>query len=114
MVALSDGDLALARERAAAAHQTAVASADMPLIASVAVVAAELALALGDPAAAAGLLAGSAAVRGADDPTAMEVRSLSERLRLALGDETFAESQARRAELSRAAALALLDSSLAG
>jgi hypothetical protein len=53
-------------------------------------------------------------VRGADDPTAMEVRSLSERLRLALGDVTFAESQAQGAELSRAAALALLDSSLTG
>jgi hypothetical protein len=42
------------------------------------------------------------------------VRSLSERLRLALGDVTFAESQAQGAELSRAAALALLDSALTG
>jgi tetratricopeptide (TPR) repeat protein len=114
LVALSGGDLALARERAAAAHKTAVAAADMPLIASVALVAAELALALGDRARAAELLAAAAVVRGADDPTAMEVRSLRERLRLALGDETFAESQARGAELSRAAALALLGSSLAG
>ena len=86
----------------------------MPLIASVALVAAELALATGDQARAARLLAAAAVVRGADDPTAMEVRSLSERLRLALGDETFAESQAQGAELSRAAALALLDSALAG
>jgi tetratricopeptide (TPR) repeat protein len=114
MVALADGDLALAREQAASARATAVAAADMPLIASVALVAAELALALGDQAGAAGLLAAAAVVRGADDPTAMEVRSLSDRLRLALGDETFAESQAQGAELSRAAALALLDSSLAG
>ena len=114
MVALGDGELALARERAAAARKTAVASADMPLVASVALVAAEVALALGDRARAAELLAAAAVVRGADDPTAMEVRSLRERLRLALGDETFAESQARGAELSRAAALELLDSSLAG
>ncbi len=114
MVALGDGELAVARERAAAAHQTAIAAADMPLIASVALVAAELALALGDQAGAAGLLAAAAVVRGADDPTAMEVRSLRERLRLALGDEILAESQARGAELSRTAALALLDSSLAG
>jgi hypothetical protein len=114
MVALTDGELTLARERTAAAHQTAVAAADMPLIASVALVAAELMLALGDRQKAAGLLAATAVVRGADDPTAMEVRSLGERLRLALGDEAFAESQARGAELSRAAALALLDSSLAG
>jgi predicted ATPase/DNA-binding SARP family transcriptional activator/tetratricopeptide (TPR) repeat protein len=114
MVALADGDVALARERAGSAHQTAAAAADMPLIASVALVAAELALAAGDQAGAAGLLAAAAVVRGADDPTAMEVRSLSERLRLALGDVTFAESQAQGAELSRAAALALLDSSLTG
>jgi hypothetical protein len=114
MVALGDGELTLARERAAAAHTTAVAAADMPLIASVALVAAELALALGDQARAAELLSAAAVVRGAEDPTAMDVRSLSERLRLALGDETFAESQAEGAERSRSAALALLDSSLAG
>ena len=114
MVALGDGDLALARERAASAHTTAAQAADMPLIASVALVAAELALAAGDQAGAAGLLAAAAVVRGADDPTAMEVRGLRERLRLALGDETFAESQAQGAELSRAEALALLDSSLTG
>jgi hypothetical protein len=114
MVALADGDVALARERAASAHTTAVQAADMPLIASVALVGAELALATRDQARAAQLLAAAAVVRGADDPTAMEVRSLSERLRLALGDVTFAESQARGAELGRAAALALLDSSLAG
>ena len=53
MVALEDGELAVARDRAAAARQTAVAAADMPLIASVALVAAELALALGDAARAA-------------------------------------------------------------
>ena len=114
MVALADRDLTLARERAAAAHKTAIAAADMPLIASVALVAAELALAFGDQARAAELLTAAAVVRGADDPTAMDVRSLSERLRLALGDVTFAESQAQGAELSRPAALALLDASLTG
>jgi predicted ATPase/DNA-binding SARP family transcriptional activator/tetratricopeptide (TPR) repeat protein len=114
MIALADGDLPLARERAAAAHKSAVAAADMPLIASVSMVAAEVALALGNQAGAAELLAATAVVRGAGDPTAMEVRSLSERLRLALGDERFAESQVQGAELSRAAALALLESSLAG
>jgi hypothetical protein len=114
MVALADGDVALARERAAIAHASAVQSADMPLIASVSLVAAELALATGDQAGAAQLLAAASVVRGADDPTAMEVRSLVERLRLALGDVTFAESQAQGAELSRAAALALLDAALAG
>jgi predicted ATPase/DNA-binding SARP family transcriptional activator len=113
MVALADGDAALAREEAASAHATAVQAADMPLIASVALVAAELAFATGDHAGAARLLAAAAVVRGADDPTAMEVRSLRERLRPALGDVTFAESQAQGAELSRAAALALLDSALA-
>jgi len=86
----------------------------MPLIASVTLVAAELALASGDQAKAAQLLAAAAVVRGADDPTAMEVRRLSERLRLALGDVMFAENQAQGAELSRAAALALLDSALTG
>jgi tetratricopeptide (TPR) repeat protein len=114
MVALADGDPALARERAAVARETAVTAADMPLIASVALVAAEIAAAVGDQPRAAQLLAATAVIRGADDPTATEVRSLSERLRLALGDETFAESQARGAELSRAEALALLDSALTG
>jgi predicted ATPase/DNA-binding SARP family transcriptional activator len=114
MVALGDDEFAVARERATAARKTAVAAGDMPLIASVALVAAEVALTTGDHAGAARLLAAAAVVRGADDPTAMEVRSLRERLRLALGDVTFAESQARGAELSRAAALALLDSALPG
>jgi len=114
MVALADGDPALARERAAVAHEAAVTAADMPLIASVALVAAEIAAAVGDLPGAAELLAATAVIRGADDPTATEVRSLSERLRLALGDELFAESQAQGAELSRTAALALLDSALAG
>jgi len=114
MVALADGDPALARERAAVARETAVTAADMPLIASVALVAAEIAAAAGDYRRAAELLAAAAVIRGAGDPTATEVRSLVERLRLALGDETFAESQAQGAELSRAAALALLDSSLTG
>ena len=114
MIAVGEGDLGLARERAAAARKSAVATADMPLIASVALIAAELALALGEQARAAELLAAAAVVRGADDPTAMEVRSLRERLRLALGDQAFAESHARGAELSRAAALALLDSALSG
>jgi predicted ATPase/DNA-binding SARP family transcriptional activator len=114
MVALADGDPALARERAAVARETSVTAADMPLIASVALVAAEIAAAVGDQPRAAQLLAATAVIRGADDPTATEVRSLSERLRLALGDETFAESQARGAELSRAEALALLDSALTG
>lgn len=114
MVALGDDEFAVARARATAARKTAVAAGDMPLIASVALVAAEVALATGDLAGAARLLAAAAVVRGADDPTAMEVRSLRERLRLALGDVTFAESQAQGAQLSRAAALALLDSALPG
>ena len=113
LVALADGDLAEAARQLADAHTTAIAAADMPLIAAVTTVVAELALAGGEDQAAAELLGAATVIRGADDPTALEIRSLSERLRLALGDQAFAESQARGAGLSRADALALLDATLA-
>jgi len=114
MIALANGDVPAAAEQAAAARASAIAAADMPLIAAVTLVAAELALARGNGGQAAGLLAAAAVIRGADDPTSLEVRSLSERLRLALGDVSFAERQAQGAELSRATALELLAAALAG
>jgi predicted ATPase/DNA-binding SARP family transcriptional activator len=109
MVAVADANLSPARERAAAAYQEAVASEDMPLIASIAGPLACLAHALGQPERAAEMLGACAAVRGGEDSTELTVTQLGPRLREALGPDGYARAYDRGKTLSRAEALALLD-----
>jgi predicted ATPase/DNA-binding SARP family transcriptional activator len=109
MIALADGDLPLARERAASAHRAAMAAEDMPLLAMVAGGLAYLAHALGESERAAELLGACAPVRGGEDATDLMVTRLGSRLRAALGAEDYARAYDRGKALGRPEALALLD-----
>jgi predicted ATPase/DNA-binding SARP family transcriptional activator len=109
MIAVADADLSLAMERAAAAYQEAVASEDMPLIASITGPLAYLAHALGRSERAAEMLGACASVRGGEDSTELAVTRLGPRLREALGPDGYARAYDRGKELGRAEALALLD-----
>jgi predicted ATPase/DNA-binding SARP family transcriptional activator len=109
MIALADEDLPLARERAATAYRECAASDEMPLIASVAGVLAQLAHALGQPDRAARMAGAGAAVRGAADPTEPLIALLRARLQEVLGHDAYDQAFAAGAALSRAEALALLD-----
>ncbi|HEX8007185.1 MAG TPA: hypothetical protein VF482_12230, partial [Trebonia sp.] len=109
MIALADGDLPLARERAGAVYREGIASEDMPLIAAVAGTLACLAHALGQPERAAAMIGACAAVRGGEDSTELTVTQLGPRLGEALGPDGYARAYDRGKTLSRAEALALLD-----
>jgi tetratricopeptide (TPR) repeat protein len=97
--ALDDAEL-----RLAAGHAAAVATTDMPIVASVAVAAAAVAAARGRPDEAAELLGAAAAIRGADDATSPEVRRLR--------DDARSAAYARGRALSRQDALARLDAAV--
>ena len=109
MIALEDGDLPLARERAARAYQAAMAAQDMPLLAAVAGGMAYLAHALGESERAAELLGACTPVRGGEDATDLMVTKLASQLRAVLGAEDYARAYDRGQALGRAEALALLD-----
>jgi predicted ATPase len=109
MIALCDGDLPLARERAATVYQAAVASEDMPLLASVVGTLARLAHDAGQPERSARMLGARTAVRGIEDRTELTVTRLEPRLRDALGPEAYARAYESGKALSRDDALALLD-----
>ncbi len=82
MIALADGDLVTAREQAARSYRAAVAAQDMPLLALASGAVAELALALGQPERAAGLLGASdrgARRRGPDRPDGAEAGAAAAR-----------------------------------
>ncbi|HEX3958418.1 MAG TPA: BTAD domain-containing putative transcriptional regulator [Trebonia sp.] len=109
MLALADGDLSLARERAETMHQAARASEDMPLLATTGGVVACLAHALGQPERAARMLGACAAVRGEEDPTDLMVTQFGSRFLAALGPDAYGRAYRAGTELSRTEALALLD-----
>jgi predicted ATPase/DNA-binding SARP family transcriptional activator len=109
MIALADGDLPLARERAACMYREAVASEDMPLLASIAGALAHLAQALGQPERAAEMLGACAAVRGTDDPTSLTLTLLGPGLREALGAGAYDRAYAAGTALGRAEAIRRLD-----
>ncbi|MGH3167596.1 MAG: BTAD domain-containing putative transcriptional regulator [Trebonia sp.] len=109
IVAIADGDLPLARERAAVAYREGVATEDMPLLAMVAGALAHLAHALGHPERAAEMLGACAAVRGGEDPTDLTIRELRPRLRETLDADAYDRAYRAGTALSRAEALALLD-----
>jgi hypothetical protein len=109
MIAITDGDLPLARERAASMYREGMASEDMPLLASVGGTLAHLARALGQPGRAAEILGACAAVRGGEDLTDPTVTLLGSRLREALGSDGYDRAYAAGMALDRPKALALLD-----
>jgi tetratricopeptide (TPR) repeat protein len=109
MVALADEDLPRAKERAASMYQDAVASEDMPLLASVSAALAYLAQALGQPGRAAEILGASAAVRGVADATDLTVTLLGPRLREILGPDGYDRAYDAGNALDRAEAIRRLD-----
>jgi tetratricopeptide (TPR) repeat protein len=114
MIALADGDLGLARERAASVYREGVASEDMPLLAAVGGALAHLARALGQPGRAAGILGACAVVRGGEDLTDLAVAMLAPQLKDALGPDGYGQAYAAGTALSRADAVALLDPATLG
>jgi predicted ATPase/DNA-binding SARP family transcriptional activator len=106
---LVDGELDLARERLAAAHETAIGTKDMPIVASVGVAVSDLAAQTAQPVDAAEMLGAAARLRGADDATNLDIRRLMATLREALGDAGFEDAYERGRALDREAAIARLD-----
>ena len=113
-IAIFDKDLRGAREQAVRAYRAAVGAGDMPLLALVSAVLAELAMALGQPERAAELLGAGAAVRGTRDPTDPTVLRLGPLLRAALGDDGYARVHQAGEALSRAEAIERLDPTALG
>ena len=91
------------------AHAVALATQDMPLVATVGVVVAALAVQRELPVPAAELLGAAARLRGAEDRTHPEVARLTAELREALGDAGFATAFERGRALDRDDALRRLD-----
>jgi hypothetical protein len=109
LIAVADGDLPLAGERAATLYRECAASDEVTLIASVAGALAQLALALGQPDRAARMVGAGTAVRGAADPTDPLIALLRPRLQQALGEDAYDQAHAAGAALSRAEAFTFLD-----
>ena len=106
---LVDGELDLGRERLAAAYETAIGTKDMPIVASVGVAVADLAVRTAQPVDAAEMLGAAARLRGADDATNLDIRRLTAMLRETLGGAAFADTYERGRALDREAAIARLD-----
>jgi predicted ATPase/DNA-binding SARP family transcriptional activator len=109
LVALADGDMPLARERAALAYRAGVESTDMPLLATAGWALTDLAIAMGQSERAARMLGAAAAVRGAEDPGDPTIARLTARLREALGDDRYASAYAAGRQMDRAEAIVYLD-----
>jgi predicted ATPase/DNA-binding SARP family transcriptional activator len=103
------GDLDGAEPRVAEAFERAVATSDMPLVATVGVVAADAAARRGRAAEAAEMVGAAEVLRGAEDATNPDVADLRVRLAEALGEDALAAALARGRALSREDALARLD-----
>jgi hypothetical protein len=108
-IAIADEDLPRAREQAGRSYHAALDAQDMPLLARASGPAAELALALGQPALAAELLGAIAAVRGYADPTDAAAVKLVPRLRAALGAARYERCYDAGQALGRAEAIERLD-----
>ena len=105
-IALDDGDLDRAGQVADESYASAVATNDLPILASTGVMVAELTAARGRPSDAAEILGAAARLRGADDRTAVDISALENcTLRGGLGDAPFeAALPARGRALARDAA----------
>jgi hypothetical protein len=108
-IAIADKDLRTAREQAMRSYRAAIAADDRPLLAQASGTTAELALALGQPERAAGLLGAGAVVRGVDDPTDPTALQLVPLLRACLGDDRYEACYASGRALARPDAIEQLD-----
>jgi hypothetical protein len=110
-LAVARGDLSTAEAALARAYPAAVTSQDMPILALVAVGAAELADARGRHRDAALLLGAAARLRGAEDRTDPLVAELTRRSQLALGGTAFTAAYAAGWSLDAQAAVARVNPS---
>jgi len=111
-LALAQGDGSGARAALGRAYRAAVASRDMPVVASVAVTVAALADFWSRPHDVAVVLGAAARLRGADDRTDPRILALAGRGRAALGARAFDAAYRQGRELDPAAALAAAGSIL--
>jgi hypothetical protein len=109
MLDLAEGDLTGAVTRLATAHQAAMESHDLPLLALIGVGVASLACAEGAFEDAATMLGAAARLRGADDPTGSDIIAVTTLARQALGPERFEKAYAAGRSLDRPAAQARID-----
>ena len=108
VLTLDDGDAAAADRMSAEALEAAVATRDMPIVAAVGVVRAEIVAANGQAADAARLLGATARLRGAEDATSPDIIRLRTALEAELGADGFAREYAAGRALGRDEAVALL------
>jgi predicted ATPase/DNA-binding SARP family transcriptional activator len=101
-----------ARKRLAEAVDVVRSVHDMPVLASITVVAADLTLASGTADAAAELLGAAASIRGMDDVGDLDIQRIAAAAQTALGAERFTKARARGEQLTRPDALSLLDTTL--
>jgi ATP/maltotriose-dependent transcriptional regulator MalT len=109
-LAFVDGDLERAASLGREAYAAAVSTNDLPIVAAVGVLLADIAAECGGSALAAEILGASARLRGADDATSPDIARLSAALRAALGADEFARHFAQGKSLDREAALERLNS----
>jgi predicted ATPase len=105
-VAIRLGDLEKAEGRMVDAYAGALEADDMPIVAGVGVVSAELAAARGRPLDAAEVLGAAAQLRGAEDATNPEIVELRAALADAIGADALAGAYERGRALPRDAAIA--------
>jgi predicted ATPase len=109
MLELFEGEREAAEPLLAESYAVALATQDMPIIATVGVTIAALAARSDLPVVAAEILGAAARLRGAEDATHPEVARLTAELRDTLGDADFAEAYGRGRALDRDGALSRLD-----
>jgi ATP/maltotriose-dependent transcriptional regulator MalT len=109
MLDLAEGDLTGAATRLATAHEAAMESHDLPLLALIGVGVASLACADGAFEDAATMLGAAARLRGADDPTGSDIIAVTTLARQALGPERFEKAYAAGRSLDRPAAQVRID-----
>jgi len=104
-----DGDVPRATELCKQAHEMAVKTQDMPIVAVVGAVTARIVAETGNPHAAAEMLGAAACLRGSEDLTAPDLRELREKLAAELGADAFERAYRAGMALDRVEALARLD-----
>jgi predicted ATPase/DNA-binding SARP family transcriptional activator len=108
-LAFGDGETVRAVRLGQEAYASALGTHDLPIMAAVGGVLAEIAAGAGRHGVAAEVLGASARLRGADDPTSVDIAQLTSVLAAALGPDEFTERYAHGKSLDREAALKRLD-----
>ncbi|HEY2273127.1 MAG TPA: tetratricopeptide repeat protein, partial [Jatrophihabitantaceae bacterium] len=108
-LSFDEGDLPEAVRLGKESYTSAIATKDLPILASVGVVLADIAAQCGRAETAAEMLGAAARLRGADDSTGPDIARLTTQLRDELGGATFDERYAYAKSLDREAATLRLD-----